>query len=981
MRWLVAAVALVPVILVGAVAGFGLLPQARRGILSHHQEMAHAVAFQVAEHLRGAERDMHALANYLATRPGFAAADLAALLDAHAGPGDAFEAIYLTDDHDAIVALGLSQGQNQHRPDLLGLDLSQRAFLRTARQAGEPSWSQPFLSTVSGNLAVAFAAPLPGRVLVGEITVDRITKFIRSMPAQSRLAIALLDGRGQVIACSQKAFAGQHLAPQQSRVIWAELLTGPESELFPLGGRQYLGIFLDVHRLGWKVVVAQPLGQALRPLKTTLWALGAGLVSALVLALAAGWLLARGLAGDFQRYASLARAIAQGHYDQEPLASPVQEFANLGSDLQKMAAAIRQRERALAHSEARLLKAQAVGHVGSFELDLTTGLVWGSAESFRIYQLPSTPDGTMDWAAVQEVPLPEERPRLDQALEDLVTRGLPYDQEIRIRDLHSPEPRYVRSLADLEYGPDGKPRRVVGTVQDITPQKLAELELEANRRLLLETQALARLSHYVLDLTTGAWEGSSLLDEILGLAPDYPRNRASGLALIHPDDRAEMTLLLEPTTLLAKQRFDREVRVIRPQDQGEVWVRVLGRLECDEAGRPAKLIGALQDITPRKELERQFFQAQKMEVVGQLAGGVAHDFNNMLMVILGYTELLQAQFPPESQEAQRLGQIQKAAQHSRDITRQLLAFSRKQLISPSPQDLNQLVDATQKTLLSLIGENISLTFHPAPEIWPVKLDPAQVDQILVNLAVNARDAMPQGGKLLIETHNTVLDANYCRHHQEALPGEFVQLAVSDVGQGMDAATVARIFEPFFTTKGPGQGTGLGLATVYGIVKQNGGFINVYSEPRRGTTFKVYLPRHLGGDGPRPSAAAVKPEIGSGTILLVEDDELVRQVAASMLEELGYKVISPLSAREALHLCRKNRQAFDLLLTDVIMPDLSGRELHRQIQALRPGLRAVFMSGYTSNIIAHHGVLEEGVHFLAKPFTITDIAATMREALA
>jgi two-component system, cell cycle sensor histidine kinase and response regulator CckA len=246
--------------------------------------------------------------------------------------------------------------------------------------------------------------------------------------------------------------------------------------------------------------------------------------------------------------------------------------------------------------------------------------------------------------------------------------------------------------------------------------------------------------------------------------------------------------------------------------------------------------------------------------------------------------------------------------------------------------------------------------------------------------VNARDAMPEGGKLLIETANIVLDENYCQHHQEAVPGSFVLLAVSDVGVGMDPATVARIFEPFFTTKAVGKGTGLGLATVYGIVKQNNGFINVYSEPGRGTTFKIYLPRCHGKDDPLEISSVVKPDIGTGSVLLVEDDELVRQVAASMLEDLGYTVVSPRTPSEAIHLCAEGSQSFDLLLTDVIMPEMSGRDLHGMVKALVPGIGVLFMSGYTSNIIVHHGVLEEGVHFLAKPFNISDLARKVREAM-
>jgi CheY-like chemotaxis protein len=353
----------------------------------------------------------------------------------------------------------------------------------------------------------------------------------------------------------------------------------------------------------------------------------------------------------------------------------------------------------------------------------------------------------------------------------------------------------------------------------------------------------------------------------------------------------------------------------------------------------------------------------------------------MLGVILGYTELLRLDLPPESPLDKKLAQIEKAALHSRDITRQLLAFSRKQIITPSPQDLDDLISGTLKTLTRLIGEDINLAYHPADDVWMVKMDPTQIDQIMVNLAVNARDAMPEGGKLLIELSNVGLDETFAKYQPEVEPGNYVLLAVSDTGQGMDQATMARIYEPFFTTKGVGKGTGLGLATIYGIVKQNGGFINVYSEVGRGTTFKVYLPRYLGGEEPQSSTVQVLPEPGSGTIILVEDEDMMRQVAASMLEELGYDVISFGSPFEAVEHCKSGQAKFDLLITDVVMPEMSGKELRDAVSDVLPGIGVLFMSGYTSDVIVHHGVLEKGVHFIAKPFNVADLAHKVREAMA
>jgi two-component system, cell cycle sensor histidine kinase and response regulator CckA len=382
----------------------------------------------------------------------------------------------------------------------------------------------------------------------------------------------------------------------------------------------------------------------------------------------------------------------------------------------------------------------------------------------------------------------------------------------------------------------------------------------------------------------------------------------------------------------------------------------------------------------QRRLEAQLHQAQKMESVGRLAGGVAHDFNNMLSVILGHAELAARALPDTDASRPHLAAIRTAAEHARDVTRQLLGFSRKQIITPRRLDLNAVVGELMRALGRLIGEDVEVHLHVAPDAWPVRFDPSQVHQVLANLVVNARDAMPDGGVLTIETANAHLDEAYCREHVEAAPGDYVVLAVSDTGVGMDAATRAHLFEPFFTTKAVGQGTGLGLATVYGIMRQNGGVVNVYSEPGRGSTFRMYLPRDARAEGEAEPPPPPAPLPGSGTLLLVEDDALVRRLTAAMLESLGYDVVVAHSAAHALERCADPRQALDLLVTDVVMPMMNGRELRARAQQARPGLPVLFVSGYTSNVVVHQGVLEAGAHFLQKPFSRDDLARAVLAAL-
>jgi nitrogen-specific signal transduction histidine kinase/CheY-like chemotaxis protein len=380
-------------------------------------------------------------------------------------------------------------------------------------------------------------------------------------------------------------------------------------------------------------------------------------------------------------------------------------------------------------------------------------------------------------------------------------------------------------------------------------------------------------------------------------------------------------------------------------------------------------------------LEAQLHQSQKMEAVGRLAGGVAHDFNNMLAVIAGHADMALEQTAPYSALHADLLEIQKAAQRSADLTRQLLAFARKQTIAPKVLDLNAIIAGMLKMLGRLIGEDIDLLWKPANPLWPVNMDPAQIDQILVNLVVNARDAIAGVGKIAIETGQVVFDGAYCQTHAGFVPGSFVLLAVSDNGRGMDKEILAQIFDPFFTTKPPGQGTGLGLATVYGIVKQNHGFINVYSEPGEGTTCKIYLPRHASDQvDTGPTRAPVVAPTGAETVLLVEDEEALLKLGQILLERLGYTVLAAGSPSQALHQAQAHAGAIDLLLTDVIMPEMSGRELWKRLSALRPDLKCLFMSGYTADVIAHHGVLDEGVHFLQKPFSREALATKLREAL-
>ncbi|MGC2059658.1 MAG: ATP-binding protein, partial [Candidatus Sulfotelmatobacter sp.] len=412
-----------------------------------------------------------------------------------------------------------------------------------------------------------------------------------------------------------------------------------------------------------------------------------------------------------------------------------------------------------------------------------------------------------------------------------------------------------------------------------------------------------------------------------------------------------------------------------------ILVRVSGRAVCNDERKTAFELFA-EDVTERRALEQQLQQSQKMEAIGRLAGGIAHDFNNLLMVISGYSEFLLDRLGPDPALRGPAQEIAGASQRASSLTRQLLAFSRKQMLAPKILDLNGVVTENLKMLTRVIGEDIDLVMVPAPSLGAVRADAGQIDQVIMNLAVNARDAMPSGGKLTIETSNVSLDEEYARFHAPLRPGDYVMLAISDTGLGMDSETQSHIFEPFFTTKGP-KGTGLGLSTVYGIVKQSGGYIWVNSEPGKGTSFKIYLPRIAERAEPAQVVASNESaftEPGTETILLAEDEANLRYLARQFLEKQGYKVIEAADGAVAMQIAVAHEGVIHLLLTDVIMPGMNGRELAQRISEIRPQTKVLYMSGYTENVIGHNGTLDAGVRLLQKPFTLRDLKSKVREVL-
>jgi PAS domain S-box-containing protein len=639
----------------------------------------------------------------------------------------------------------------------------------------------------------------------------------------------------------------------------------------------------------------------------------------------------------------------------------------------------RHSEESLKESEKRLKLALAAAKMGVWEWNLQTDEFYWSPECFEIW-------GNVDFHGKLEdfvrIIHPNDVEVTMKSVEEAIAEHKGFEKDFRVIRADS-QVIWISNLAHADYNENGVPVRIVGIAQDITERKAAEQQLKQS---VERFEALASSAQLVWTSNANGYvlNPNSPLDqdEIAKLSES---EFYWWLDTIHPDER-ELTLEKWKNSVETKEIYENENRILYKNREYYYYIRAVPVF--NEDGGVREWVGMNLDITERKlaelafhKSEEKLMQSQKLESVGRLAGGIAHDFNNMLTAINGYSDLALRKLSSNDPLRHYIEEIKKSGERSASLTQQLLAFSRKQVLNPKVIDVNNVIVETGSMLKRLIGEDIHFESMLSEDVQRIKVDVGQLSQVLMNLVVNARDAMPEGGSLTIETANVEFDERFSALHFEAKPGRYVMLAVSDTGIGMSEEVRKKIFEPFFSTKEVNKGTGLGLSTVYGIVKQSGGYIWVYSEPDKGSTFKVYFPQ---------IEEEVKPIVereshptfkwGNETILLAEDEDMVRNLCRQVLESCGYKVVEAKNGVEALELFKNNQTKIDLLMTDIVMPKMGGRDLAENLQKLFPDLPVLFMSGYPDDAVIRHGIIDADMNYLQKPFTFNDLTKKVRDLL-
>jgi PAS domain S-box-containing protein len=736
-------------------------------------------------------------------------------------------------------------------------------------------------------------------------------------------------------------------------------------------GTEVLGLWRPVPETPWVVWVDLPAAVVFAPLNSFVGRVAAVVIVLLLLGGGAAWLLGRHVTRPLEELTTAAQAIQNGDFSNAIATDRSDEIGTLATAFEAMGRTLRERqERFRQVTEAINEVFFLLGADFDQMLYVSPGYkdIWGEPWE-ALFRSPK---------AFLEAALPEDRAALLQAFGRVRERETEERHEFRIRRPDGAV-RWMVMHARGIRDQSGSTYRIAGVLRDVTNRKDVEKALEVSEQRLRTLLESVNLIVLVLAEDGSIEYANPFLLEVAGYAHDELIKKNWFHDFVRAGDTDSVVERFHEMT--DRERHEKHQYVILTRDGGEKLISWHETVLRDGQGRATGTLCVGEDVTERAGLEEQLRRAQKMEAVGRLAGGIAHDFNNLLTAILGPAEMLLMEMDAADPARQDLEEIKAAGERAATLTRQLLAFSRQQVLEPKNLDLNTLVGDLDRMLQRIVGEDIEFRVLLANDLGTVRADPGQIEQVIMNLVINSRDAMPSGGTLTFETANVELDAEYADQHFPVTAGQYVMLAVSDTGVGMDAATRAKIFEPFFTTKPKGKGTGLGLATAYGIVKQSGGYIWAYSEVGQGTTFKVYLPRVDEVPAVAVSVAGENGTLsGTETILVVEDEKIVQGVTRRILEARGYQVLAADGGPQALTIAEEHPGPIPLLITDVVMPEMSGRDLASRLLEIRPATRVIYVSGYTDDMIVQHGVLEPGVQFLQKPFTPRALAKKVRTVL-
>ena len=895
-------------------------------------------------------------------------------------------------------------------------NLADRAHIKSALKTNDFAAGEYIVTRVGkANPAFAFACPIPDEkgkprgFLTASLKLDIFSRFYDVSRFPEKSFSAITDSKGIRLFYYPAQEKTNPVGQPIQAPVWNIAKTGGDDGIFFTTGSDglrrvfaYVKIHLFHEDSPYLYVWAGiPENHILAPANATLNRNLQLLLLVTVISLCISWLIGRrALLSPIRHLVLLTQKFAKGDLEaRSEVPTHAGELGLLTAAFHDMAESLARSRKELKESDQRFKTVADFAYDWEFWIGQDGTIIYSSPSCTRITgydseEIISDPQLIYKMATpgyVQNVyqhyygDCKEDGP--DHSMEYLITKksGEEVWLEHNCRPVYDAEGKYAG-------------RRVSN--RDITNRKRSEAALLSERQYMIDVIDSLPDATFIIDTDQRivVWNRAVETltnvkrEELLGegdyayAVPFYGERRPIVIDLLNITDQELEASYTHVKRVADKVYAETFIQTVNDGEGAYLWA-VAAPL-YDQTGLRIGAIEVIKDITDLKkseadniQLQEQLVQVQKIESIGRLAGGVAHDFNNMLGVILGHAELAQKQLDTTQPLFNNLEEIRKAAQRSADITRQLLAFARKQTIAPQVIDLNESVDGMLTMLRRLIGEDIDLAWLPAENLAAVKIDPSQLDQILANLFVNARDAIADTGKVTIETNNVTFDKAYCRVHAGFVPGEYVMLAVSDDGSGMDVETMNHLFEPFFTTKEIDKGTGLGLATIYGIVKQNNGFIHVYSEPQQGTTFKIYFPRHGGKTTQKLNKdTADHMAQGNEVVLLVEDELMILDMTTTVLELHGYTVLPAATPGEAIRLAQEHAGDIHLLLTDVIMPEMNGRDLSRKLLSLYPRLKSLFMSGYTANVIAHQGVLDKGVHFIQKPFSTNDLAIKVKEVL-